>query len=74
MATNHALEIISTSDLSPNKHLLLKYFIDGAVDSDLGANYLTSMFNLNQDVEPRIFRFLLDWRKLAPNAKRFPVA
>ncbi|TGO53508.1 hypothetical protein BCON_0122g00250 [Botryotinia convoluta] len=78
MATDHALEIISTSDPSPNKHLLLKYFIEGAVDSDLAANYLTSILNLNQDVEPQLIRFLLDWRKLAgrlttsdPIPKRF---
>ncbi|TEY63386.1 hypothetical protein BOTCAL_0155g00080 [Botryotinia calthae] len=65
MDTDHALEIISASDLSPSKHLLLKYFIEGAVDSDIAANYLTSTLNFNPDVEPQLIRFLLDWRKLA---------
>ncbi|TGO20033.1 hypothetical protein BTUL_0001g00400 [Botrytis tulipae] len=78
MATDHALEIISRSTLSPNKHLLLKYYIEGAVDSALAASYLTSILNLDQDVEPQLFRFLLDWRMLAcrlttsdPIPKRF---
>ncbi|KAF7952998.1 hypothetical protein EAE96_006220 [Botrytis aclada] len=65
MATDHAFEIISTSDLSPSKHLLQKYFIETAVDSDLAANYLSSILNLNQNVEPQLIRILLDWRKLA---------
>ncbi|TGO40514.1 hypothetical protein BHYA_0036g00470 [Botrytis hyacinthi] len=78
MAIDHPLEIISTSTLSPNKHLLLKYFIEGAVDSNLAANYLTSISNLDQDVEPQLIQFLRDWRKLAerlttcdPIPKRF---
>ncbi|KAF7895458.1 uncharacterized protein EAF01_009420 [Botrytis porri] len=65
MASDHAREIISTSNLSPNKHLLLRHFIEGAVNSDSAVNYLTSILNLNQDVEPQLIRFLLDWRKLA---------
>lgn len=69
MATDHALELILSSDLSPNKHFLLKYFVEGAVDSQLAANYLASRLNTDQDVEPQLIRFLLDWRKLAERCR-----
>lgn len=40
-----ALELISLARLEPTEHLLLKQFVEGAVDPDRAAQYLLSNIN-----------------------------
>jgi hypothetical protein len=39
-ASTLVLEIISAANLSPTEHLLLKHFIEAAVDPELAVNFL----------------------------------
>lgn len=63
-AISEALDIISTGDLSPTEHLLLKHFVEGAVDSQLAAEYLLSRLS-SDDVEGSLRHLKQDWRGLA---------
>lgn len=70
-----ALELISLARLEPTEHLLLKQFVEGAVDPERAAQYLLSNINKsshNQDVETSLRCFKKDWRDLVmtcePNA------
>lgn len=71
--TNTALEIISSANLSPTEHLLLKNFINGAVDSELAANYLLSrtIQDSQRDIEISLRDFKNDWRKLVTRSKNY---
>ncbi|OBT80199.1 hypothetical protein VF21_00547 [Pseudogymnoascus sp. 05NY08] len=60
-----ALELISSARLEPTEHLLLKQFVEGAVDPDRAAQYLLSTINTpHQDVETSLRCFKADWRDL----------
>lgn len=71
--TDKALAIISSANLSPTEHLLLKGFINEAVDSEISAKYLISRtIQDNQgDIEASLRDFKNDWRKLATRSKKF---
>lgn len=74
MATsNAALEIISSANLSPTEHLLLKHFVEKAVDPDLAAHYLMSRVqrDVDAEVEDCLRSFKQDWRKLASRLTSF---
>lgn len=64
MSTNTALDLISSTSLSPTEHLLFKNFIDDAVDSELAANYLLSRLAQGSplDTEISLRDFKKDWR------------
>lgn len=67
MATaSAALETISSAHLSPTEHLLLKHFIEKAVDPDLAAQYLMSRVHRDVDaeVEACLRSFKQDWREV----------
>lgn len=73
MATSTVvLEVLNSADLSPTEHLLLKYFIEGAVDPELAARYLDSRIRQSQDVEANLRSFKLDWRRLVSKCT-FPI-
>ncbi|OBT42398.1 hypothetical protein VE00_06040 [Pseudogymnoascus sp. WSF 3629] len=61
-----ALELISLARLEPTEHLLLRQFIEGAVDPERAAQYL--LYNINksphQDVETSLRCFKKDLRDL----------
>lgn len=60
-----ALEHVSLARLEPTEHLLLKQFVEGAVDPERAAQYLLSNINKSlQDVETSLRRFKKDWRDL----------
>ncbi|KFY30935.1 hypothetical protein V493_01533 [Pseudogymnoascus sp. VKM F-4281 (FW-2241)] len=61
-----ALELISSARLEPTEHLLLKHFVEGAVDPDRAAQYLLSSVDKspNQDVGTYLQCFKKDWRNL----------
>jgi hypothetical protein len=67
MATTTAvLELISSANLRPTEHQLLKHFIEGAVDSEFAAQYLlcrTSQ-SAQHDIEACLRNFKQDWRDL----------
>jgi hypothetical protein len=71
MSTTAALEIISSTSLSPTEHLLLKRFISEAVDSEVAANYLLSRIAQDglPDTEISLRDFKKDWRKLTKRSK-----
>lgn len=68
-STKNALVIISSANLSPTEHLLLKHFIESAIDSDLASQYLISRLGqaaqYNENTEICLRHFKQDWRKLA---------
>lgn len=72
-ATNSALKIIFSADLSPTEHLILKHFIEGAVDSERAAQYLIAATDqgTQHDTEVRLRHFKQDWRKLVTRCKSF---
>lgn len=58
--------IIAAADLSPTEHLLLKHFVDGAVDPEHAAEYLiTRVKASNGHVEDAVREFKQQWRGLA---------
>ncbi|KAF7589418.1 hypothetical protein BBP40_004322 [Aspergillus hancockii] len=57
-------EDISSADLSSPEHLILKHFIENAVDPELAAQYLLSRINQCEDVEACHHAFKHDWRRL----------
>jgi hypothetical protein len=60
-----ALELISSANLRPTEHQLLKHFIEGAVDSELAAQYLLSRTSQSaQHIETCLRNFKQDWRDL----------
>lgn len=61
-----ALELISLARLEPTEHLLLKQFVEGAVDPERAAQYLLSRVDKSphQDVETCLRCFKKDWRNL----------
>ncbi|QKX58646.1 uncharacterized protein TRUGW13939_05773 [Talaromyces rugulosus] len=67
MSTTAALEIISSTSLSPTEHLILKNFINEAADSELAANYLLSRIARDTplDTEISLRDFKKNWRRLA---------
>lgn len=69
MDTSTVLEIISSVDLSPTEHLLLKHFVKGAVDPASAAEFLQSKLPHSDDVEPALRAFKQDWRRLVPNRR-----
>lgn len=71
MSIATALEIISSASLSPTEHLLLKEFINGAVNSELAANYLLSRIAQDSllDTEISLRNFKKDWRQLTTRSK-----
>ncbi|KAJ5094389.1 hypothetical protein N7456_010250 [Penicillium angulare] len=67
MATSSfALGLVSSADLSPQEHIILKYFIERAVDPEFAANYLISRINADPSagVEICLRSFKEDWRRL----------
>lgn len=66
-----AQEVISSANLSPTEHLILKHFIEKAVDPDLAAQYLMSRVHRDVEagVEACLRRFKQDWRKLVSKCK-----
>ncbi|TGO40517.1 hypothetical protein BHYA_0036g00500 [Botrytis hyacinthi] len=57
---------ISAADLSPTEHLLLKHFIEEAVEPELAAQFMKSIIDRDSnDVEENLRQFKKDWRKLA---------
>jgi hypothetical protein len=72
MATSStALEVISSTNLSPTEHLILKHFVEKAVDPDLAAQYLMSRVHRDvcAEVEACLRSFMQDWRDLASKCK-----
>jgi hypothetical protein len=65
------LEIVSSANLSPTEHLILKNFINDAVDSELAAKYLLSRIvqDSQRDIEISLRDFKKDWRKLVTRSK-----
>lgn len=75
MATSIALGLISSADLSPTEHLLLKHFIEHAVDPEFAASYLISRIAVDSDtnVESHLRSFKQDWRKIVSKCKKYEV-
>ncbi|KAJ9312633.1 hypothetical protein DTO271D3_7180 [Paecilomyces variotii] len=71
--TDKALAIISSANLSPTEHLLLKGFVNEAVDSEIAAKYLISRIiqDNREDIEASLRDFKSDWRKLATRTSAF---
>jgi hypothetical protein len=63
-----ALDLISSANVSPTEHLLLKHFVENAVDSERAALYLVSRIGQGQgadhNAEVNLSDFKQDWRKL----------
>lgn len=71
-ASTLVLEIISAANLSPTEHLLLKHFIEAAVDPELAVNFLKSKLPQVGDVEPALRAFKEDCRRLVFNGRPPP--
>lgn len=69
MATSAVLETISSADLEPTEHLLLKHFIEGADDPELAARYLNSRLSQSENVAACLRSFKQDWRRLVFKCK-----
>jgi hypothetical protein len=69
--TATALDVISSANLTPTEHLLLKGFVNGAVDPELAAIYLLSRVDSNEhhDVETKLREFKKNWRRLVTRRK-----
>lgn len=71
VTSSTALEVISSMNLFPTEHLILKHFVERAVDPDLAAEYL--MLRAHRDVgaglEACLRSFKQDWRNLASKSK-----
>jgi hypothetical protein len=57
-----ALELVPLTRLEPTEHLILKQFVEGAVDPERAAQYLLSNINKSshQDVETSLRCFKKD--------------
>ncbi|KAF7895461.1 uncharacterized protein EAF01_009423 [Botrytis porri] len=63
---NSALDAISSAELSPTEHSLLKHFIEEAVELELAAQFIQSVVDQDKNnVENNLRQFKKDWRKLA---------
>ncbi|KAJ5698657.1 hypothetical protein N7462_000662 [Penicillium macrosclerotiorum] len=72
MATpNTALEMISLANLSRTEHLLLKHFVEKAVDPVLAAQYLLSRVQSDAVVEGSLRSFKQDWKRLVSKLRTF---
>ncbi|KAL2856778.1 kinase-like domain-containing protein [Aspergillus pseudodeflectus] len=61
-----ALETITSADLSPTEHLILKHFIESAVDPEAAAQYLFGRTRDTTDsVGNSLRNFKRQWRRLA---------
>lgn len=62
-----ALAAIVSAELSPTEHLLLRSFVDEAVDPSYAAQYILHRLNEHSDVSPEevLRSFKQDWRRLA---------
>ncbi|GAD95296.1 hypothetical protein TERG_03876 [Paecilomyces variotii No. 5] len=71
--TDRAVDIISSANLSPTEHLILKGFIHEAVDPEIAAKHLVSRTTLDgqSDIEASLRDFKRDWRKLAMRTAAF---
>ncbi|KAL1970323.1 hypothetical protein VTN77DRAFT_5483 [Rasamsonia byssochlamydoides] len=73
--TKAALDLISSADLTPTEHLLLKHFVESAVDSERAAQYLVSRVSQDQgaenNAEINLRHFKQDWRKLVTRLTKF---
>lgn len=65
-----ALDLITSSSLSPTEHLILKHFVEAAVDPDTAANYLISQTS-KDNLEDSFREFKRQWRILATRSKAF---
>ncbi|KAJ5701990.1 hypothetical protein N7488_009538 [Penicillium malachiteum] len=69
MATSDiTLKIISSANLSPNEHLLLRDFIQRALDRDFAAKYVLYRIQPATGVEVSLRSFKQDWRNLISNS------
>ncbi|KAJ0413942.1 kinase-like protein [Aspergillus carlsbadensis] len=67
-----ALEAISSADFSPTEHLILKHFVESAVDPETAAQYLLSRSRATTDTAENSLRdFKRQWRQLATKLKAF---
>ncbi|TGO62030.1 hypothetical protein BOTNAR_0120g00160 [Botryotinia narcissicola] len=63
---NSVNSAILAADLSPTEHLLLKYFIEEAVEPKLAAQFTQSIVDQDENnVENNLRQFKKDWRNLA---------
>ena len=71
VTSSTVLEVISSADLTPTEHLLLKQFVEKAVDPELAAQYLMSRLHLDeeQSSETSLRSFKQDWRSLVSRCK-----
>ncbi|KAL1982490.1 hypothetical protein VTN96DRAFT_1281 [Rasamsonia emersonii] len=73
--TQTALDLISSADLTPTEHLLLKHFVESAVDSERAARYLLSRVSQSDgaedDTESSLRHFKRDLRKLITRLTKF---
>jgi hypothetical protein len=61
-----ALETITSADLSPTEHLILKHFIESAVDPEAAAQYLLGRtWDTTDSVGNSLRNFKRQWRRLA---------
>ncbi|ESZ96856.1 serine/threonine protein kinase [Sclerotinia borealis F-4128] len=67
-----AIDAISSADLSPTEHLLLKHFVEEATHPEVAAKYIQLIISQDKnDVESRLRQFKVDWRKLASRLMAF---
>ncbi|KAL4801823.1 kinase-like domain-containing protein [Aspergillus unguis] len=61
-----ALELIAAADLSPTEHLLLKHFVEAAIDPNKAAEYVVSRVQASdQNIEQSLRQIKDEFRKLA---------
>ena len=64
-AVQTAIDIITSADLSPTEHLLLKHFVQGALEPERAADYLVSRIQFSTcSVEVALREFKQHWRGL----------
>ncbi|KAL3456712.1 kinase-like domain-containing protein [Aspergillus heterothallicus] len=67
-----ALGCIESAELSPTEHLILKHFVESAVDPEIAAEYLLSRTQASSDtVEISLREFKRQWRALAGRITAF---
>lgn len=65
MATStRVLDIIASAELCPTEHLLLRHFVETAVDSESAARYLHARIGAGEDQETSLRSFKTNWRRL----------
>ncbi|KAJ5701006.1 hypothetical protein N7493_012052 [Penicillium malachiteum] len=70
MATSDiTLKVISSANLSPNEHLLLRNFRERALDPEFAAKYDLSRIQTGAGAEVSLRSFKQDWRNLISNLK-----